>query len=65
MRCITHHLACDCREEKMQEICRIIFQQHKKLLSVPDPYEYCHCKICKMIISLYGSEALIKEELTN
>jgi hypothetical protein len=64
MECITHHHACDCREEKMIDICRFIVQEHydvNKFIAGFNPnVKQCECKFCKLAYSLYGGELDIK-----
>ena len=59
--CITHHYACDCREEKLKRICRAILEEHHALkefvagFAKADP---CQCDTCKAIRELYSEDEL-------
>ena len=58
-KCITHHFSCDCREEKIQYICRWLRREHdelKNFLSGFGKKEPCDCPACEAIRELYGEE---------
>lgn len=55
--CITHHYACDCREEKMLLIARQLVKEHNELKKFTAGFgkiQTCNCPACQAAIELYG-----------
>ena len=48
MRCITHHSACDCREQRIAVLIKaaldaaVLLDEHKHLLTEPGMTDYAH-----------------------
>ena len=56
MTCTTHYHACDCREERMQSICKRYLEEHIKLRQAMfgmRKSDKCNCPECRMIRELY------------
>lgn len=61
--CITHHYACDCREEKIRLICRQLMKEHNEIIKFMAGFgkvEICHCPACEAARRLYwGMDRLL------
>ena len=51
MKKLTHHYACDCREEKVKELARRYLYEHHELklfIAGFGKVEKCECKYCNI-----------------
>lgn len=54
--CTTHHYACQCRELKMQKVCRALIEAHNESVLLDGYPNACNCDDCKTARELLPKE---------
>lgn len=60
--CITHHYACDCREEKIRELIKLLKNMFERydITSVPEDFEIIEDEEIKELIKYFEDDKCLK-----